>query len=138
MSDFEAFWRVYPRRVAKIKARTAYDKAINKHGATHEQILAGAIRYARERLGEDPQFTKHPATWLNGGCWEDESGHQEPADLVIAPAGALPDAELRKLYEQPIANPTRTSNIVELRPKSSQIRQGLRPQDVPDDPPWDR
>ncbi len=67
---FEVFWAAYPRRIAKFKARTAFDKAL-KH-STAEEIIAGARRYAKEREGQDPQFTKHPATWLNGGCWEDE------------------------------------------------------------------
>ena len=35
--------------------------------------LAGAQRYAAERKDQDPKYTKHPATWLNGGCWEDEA-----------------------------------------------------------------
>jgi hypothetical protein len=30
------------------------------------------MRYAAERRGEDPRFTKHPATWLRKGCWSDE------------------------------------------------------------------
>ncbi|OKO71893.1 hypothetical protein AC630_31760 [Bradyrhizobium sp. AS23.2] len=35
-------------------------------------MLNGAMRYAAERTGQDPKFTKHPATWLNGECWKDE------------------------------------------------------------------
>jgi len=34
--------------------------------------IAGAQRYAVERQGQPPKYTKHPATWLNGGCWEDD------------------------------------------------------------------
>lgn len=30
------------------------------------------MRYAGERSGEDPTFTKHPSTWLNAGCWADQ------------------------------------------------------------------
>ena len=43
-----------------------------KRGVDPELPIAGAQRYAGERAGEDPKFTKHPATWLRGGCWEDE------------------------------------------------------------------
>ena len=68
---FDDFWRAYPKRVAKKGARKAYDKAI-EGGATDAALLAGAQRYAAERNGQDPKYTKHPATWLNGGCWEDE------------------------------------------------------------------
>jgi len=68
---FDRFWAAYPRRVAKEAARKAYGKAIER-GATDAALLAGAQRYAAERKDQDPKYTKHPATWLNGGCWEDE------------------------------------------------------------------
>jgi Helix-turn-helix domain len=68
---FERFWAAYPRKVAKEAARRAYDKALER-GVTPAVLLAGAQRYAAERQGEPPRYTKHPATWLNGGCWEDE------------------------------------------------------------------
>lgn len=75
--SFEEFWRVFPRRVAKFKARTAWDKA--RKYASSEEILEGARRYALE-MG-DSQYIKHPTTWLNQGCWLDEpganNGHQK-------------------------------------------------------------
>ena len=70
--SFERFWLIYPRRIAKFKARTAWDKALKF--SSEEEILEGAQRYAIEREGEDQQYTKHPATWLNGGCWMDDPG----------------------------------------------------------------
>jgi hypothetical protein len=69
---FVAFWQAYPRRVAKGAAEKAYRRIIRSREATEAQLLAGAMRYAAQRDGEDPQFTKHPATWLNGKCWSDE------------------------------------------------------------------
>jgi hypothetical protein len=68
---FERFWAVYPRRVAKEAARKAFAKAV-ANGTAVETLIAGAQRYAAERKDQDPKYTKHPATWLNGGCWEDE------------------------------------------------------------------
>lgn len=29
------------------------------------------MRYAAERDGENPRYTKNPATWLNKACWND-------------------------------------------------------------------
>jgi hypothetical protein len=69
---FGQFWAVYPRHVAKEAARKAFDAAIKKHHIEPDRLIEGAKRYAGERAGQDPKFTKHPATWLNGGCWEDE------------------------------------------------------------------
>lgn len=69
--DFEEFWRTYPRRIEKKSAFKAWKTAL-KGGATADEITAGAARYAKYRAGEPERFTKHPSTWLNQGCWEDE------------------------------------------------------------------
>jgi hypothetical protein len=71
-ADFEEFYRCYPRHAAKAAALKAYRAVIAKGLATPEELLSGAMRYAAERGREDPRYTKHPATWLNGGCWNDE------------------------------------------------------------------
>jgi hypothetical protein len=81
---FEEFWRGYPRRVAKEAAHKAYAAAI-KRGIKPETMNEGAKRYAGERAGQDPKYTKHPATWINGGCWEDEP----PAGAIIDQEGNL-------------------------------------------------
>ena len=69
--DFEEFWRIYPRHEDKKKAFKVWQTAL-KNGATADEIIAGAARYAKYRAGEPEQYTKHPATWLNGDCWENE------------------------------------------------------------------
>lgn len=69
--DFENFWRTYPRRIEKKSAFKSWRTAL-KSGATADEITAGAARYAKYRAGEPERFTKHPSTWLNQGCWEDE------------------------------------------------------------------
>jgi hypothetical protein len=68
---FDRFWAAYPRKVAKEAARKAFAKAVEGVG-NPDTLVAGAQRYAVERSGEPPKYTKHPATWLNAGCWEDE------------------------------------------------------------------
>lgn len=57
---FEAFWRLYPRHVAKPKARMAFRSAVKR--APVETILAAAERFAIEREGQEERFTPHPAT----------------------------------------------------------------------------
>ena len=68
---FSTFWQLYPRRVGKLSAQRAFDKAVET-GADPIAIIEGAQRYAEERAGEPERFTKHPTTWLNGHHWEDE------------------------------------------------------------------
>jgi hypothetical protein len=65
---FLTFWEIYPRKVGKGAARKAYRNALRR--AVPEEILAGARRYAAS--SPDPEFTKHPSTWLNADCWLDE------------------------------------------------------------------
>jgi hypothetical protein len=78
--SFDDFWHIFPRRVAKLAAKRAWDKAL-KHFPEVE-ILDGAKRYAVERGHEDPKFTKHPSTWLNGGCWMDDPGANAQPDRM--------------------------------------------------------
>lgn len=64
---FDAFWSAYPKKVDKGAARTAWPAAARK--ADPEVIVAGAVRYAAQRAGQDPGFTKNPATWLRAEAW---------------------------------------------------------------------
>jgi hypothetical protein len=81
---FAEFYRVYPLHVARGAAERAYRRIIKNGEATEADLLAGAMRYAAAQDGKDPNYTKHPATWLNGKCWLDES----------APAAARPRSYL--------------------------------------------
>jgi Helix-turn-helix domain len=76
-ATFEGWWKQYPRRVAKGAAEKAYSRIVGSGEASVAELMAGALRYAAERTGQDPQFTKHPSTWLAGACWADEP--QAPA-----------------------------------------------------------
>lgn len=83
---FDDFWNQYPHRGGAKKGRKPSEqkfKAALKSGATPEQIIAGAIRYA-----EDSRviagYAKDPATWLNQRGWEDEI---EPASTINGTGG---------------------------------------------------
>lgn len=78
--EFDQFWEVYPRKVAKGAAKKAYRNALKR--ATAEEILAGAKRYAKFLAGSDPQFIAHAASWLNADRWLDEP------DKLPKPVGA--------------------------------------------------
>jgi hypothetical protein len=90
LRGFEDWWQQYPRKKAKGSARKAYAKAL-KAGATAEQLMNGAMRYAAERTEKDPKFTKHPATWLNGECWTDEPEATDVAGTIRADRAAGPN-----------------------------------------------
>lgn len=67
--EFDVFYSEYPKKVGKGAARRAFKAARKK--ASFETILEKTRAYAKQREGEDAQFTAHPATWLNGERWED-------------------------------------------------------------------
>ena len=68
MTDFDRFWAVYPRRVGKLAAMQAFQKA--RKLASVEDIIAGVERYIRSK----PEYADwcHATTWLNQGRWMDE------------------------------------------------------------------
>jgi hypothetical protein len=79
LTAFGAFWHNYPLKKAYEDAKKAWIAAIER-GADPKRMVDGAQAYARERVNQDPQFTKHPATWLNKGCYDDEPA---PAGLRV-------------------------------------------------------
>jgi hypothetical protein len=74
---FAAFWAAYPRKTAKGAARRAWAKAI-RAGACPDVLVAAAARY-RESPARTPDYTCHPATWLNQERWEDDLSTVAPA-----------------------------------------------------------
>ena len=47
-------------------------QAAVKRGADPAAIVKATIRFAAERVGQDPKFTPYPATWLNREQYTDE------------------------------------------------------------------
>ena len=104
--EFEKFWNNFPRKIAKGAARKAYRNAAKR--AAHEEILAGAKRYAASK--PEPQFTKHPATWLNSDCWLDEP--EKPKNCAIVTSGPWKPVEREKPMN--ITEEERQANLAKL------------------------
>lgn len=68
----EQFWAVVPRKVAKADAMRALDKVRKSGTVTWAALMQGAHRWRAEAARTETRFVKHPATWLNKGCWDDE------------------------------------------------------------------
>ncbi len=84
IAAFEEWWQAYPRKVARPVAAKAYDRACTKASAA--ELLIGARAYAAARAGQDPRYTAHPATWLNGERWRDEPERAGPQHRGAAQA----------------------------------------------------
>ena len=89
--DFDHFWNLYPRKVGKEAARSAWAKALLK--ASIDEIVAGAFRYAHDPNLPEKTFIPHPSTWLNEGRWSDEPLPERPKSL---PELKTEEVEIRK------------------------------------------
>ena len=105
-NEFEIFWKIYPRKVAKKSAEAAFAKAA-KHTPV-AVILTGAGRYARDPNRVDA-YTAHPATWLNGHRWLDDalplrekSAEEKKADelRIAKEKEARERTEAQKFFEE--------------------------------------
>lgn len=70
-SDFEEWYRIYPRHEGKGHALKAYWNA--RKSTDPSTLLAGSEKAKKRWAGSDPKFIPLPATWLNGQRWLDEA-----------------------------------------------------------------
>ncbi len=76
---FEQFWKVYPRKVAKVNALTAWIKQDVEADMYNAKAAIDDIE-KRTRLGwwsKDKTKIPHPATWINSQRWHDEGWEQD-------------------------------------------------------------
>lgn len=71
---FASWWAIYPRKMGKDAARTAYAAAL-KRGAKPEQLVE-ALK--RQHWPDEMRFIPHPRTWLAQGRWQDDPRHAAP------------------------------------------------------------
>jgi hypothetical protein len=97
-SDFrERFWEAYPRKLEKKSALAILDKVRRTSGVPWARFIAAVRAYAATA---DPKFTKHPTTWLNKGCWDDElagatAGPASPTITIGSPSWNMWRAHFR-------------------------------------------
>ena len=65
--QFDEWWKGVPKKVGKDDAFKAFKSVLPKTNL--EELDAARDRWAEERAGKDPTFTKSPAAWLRGGYW---------------------------------------------------------------------
>jgi hypothetical protein len=69
----DLFWQAYPRKTEKLAAMKKL-ATLRKSGiVTFVDLMAGVKRYATAVINTDPKYVKQPTTWLNAGCWADET-----------------------------------------------------------------
>lgn len=72
-SRFELFWKAYPKKKSKKTAWSAFKKIKPDEQLFSRMMEAiGRYRTSQEWQKEGGRYIPYPATWLNGGCWDDE------------------------------------------------------------------
>jgi hypothetical protein len=68
--DFLTFWKLYPKRVGKKAAFSAWKKATDRPPIDK---LLRVIGQQQQSIGWRNGYIPNPATWLNEGRWDDET-----------------------------------------------------------------
>jgi hypothetical protein len=80
-NDFDNFWTLYPKKVAKSEALRAWNKATKKK--TADELIGLVKAYSESKL-PDQQYIPYPASWLNKGLYEAvENDKPAPASKPI-------------------------------------------------------
>jgi hypothetical protein len=73
-AEFETFWKAYPRKVKKEKAWEAWRKRNGTMPPIEDVVKAiETQKKCSQWIRDGGQYIPHPATWINGGQWMDES-----------------------------------------------------------------
>lgn len=85
-ADFDSFWLLYPRKVARKDAKVAWGRLGPEERVAAIVALVGWRRVWSLRGELD--YVPHPASWLNGERWTDEL----PAEITATASSHLPFA----------------------------------------------
>lgn len=72
---FDNWYQTYPLKKGRGQAIRAFKTARQKTDL--QTLIAGSIKY-RDDPKRKPDYTKYPATWLNGECWKDQASAAQP------------------------------------------------------------
>jgi len=85
---FAGFWAAYPKKANRPDAIKAWKQV---RGDKNEEEILRSVESFKATQGwtkDNGQFIPHPASWLRGKRWEDETGESESASDI-----------LRRMYE---------------------------------------
>lgn len=82
MTDFETFWKAYPKKKSKLQALRTWEK-LAKIRPPIEELLAAIARSRKSDSWAKAggQYIPYPSSWLNDGGWMDEEEVDLP-DIV--------------------------------------------------------
>ncbi len=84
--DFERFWSLYPRKLAKAKAWQVWARLNPPMDVQLEMALALGVQCRSEQWVKDSgRFIPHATSWLNGRRWEDQDTPPARAEPAYQP-----------------------------------------------------
>jgi hypothetical protein len=109
-SQFEEFWKIYPKKVNKGTAQHAWDKICNrpstsKDRPTWREIKSAVVLQKKSGQWQDHKYIANPSTWLNRLKWKDDpkemkSYSREDNNTPTSGSGYDPDYEFRDNDEE--------------------------------------
>lgn len=69
---FEQFWEKCPRKIAKKKTQSIYNRLIKNKEVTEDYLIRTMNDYNLSVKNTDMKFIVHPVTWLNQGRFDDK------------------------------------------------------------------
>lgn len=70
-TDFDIFWKAYPKKKSKKIAKRAFVKAKEKPPIDKLLKIVAEHAASDDWKKDNGDFIPYPASWLNGGCWDD-------------------------------------------------------------------
>jgi hypothetical protein len=96
--EFETFYNLYPRKVARGRAKLAYVKALKR--TDPETLIAGLQTWIDKTQIIDKRFIPHPESWLNADRWLDEDFVTTPTKQKLVDKDAERAAQLARMIER--------------------------------------
>ncbi len=99
---FEQFWKVYPKKCAKINAQKVFQK-LHVDQSLLDRMLSALEKQKQDTQWQNKQFIPYPATWLNSHRWEDENELDVPENS--AEEFKMPEMtreDLERIYQEPV------------------------------------
>ena len=96
-SDFDIFWKAYPKKVGKEKAKSAFEQC----GQTLDRLLCALEeqKQSGQWTCDGGRFVPNPVPWLQEGRWEDQLPAQVPKSRGMNPSGRMGQTELAAIEE---------------------------------------
>ena len=74
-SQFDDFWKIYPKKVSKGVAKTAWERLCNKPAnkrPTWKEIKKAIYAQIKSEQWQNSKYIPHAPTWLNNSKWLDD------------------------------------------------------------------